>query len=146
MGRPVDVDRGVVLLVEEVWPGVASLQEDLRGGGEMVVVLLEKHQPSLLETGGAQPFELGQVFRPWEGGGGDDDLGAAKFEQEVPDRLPVQQPMNDLIGVAEQAVVAGRFAILGHAGRVELIFAGLRIEVTEPEGLARHRRERPRIA
>src|ERR1035437_10616392 len=64
-----------------------------------------------------------------------------EIQENFPDCLAVQEPVDRLVRVAEQAVIASRLADFRDACCVAFIFAGIRIEVTDAQRFTSHRRE-----
>jgi hypothetical protein len=74
------------------------------------------------------------VDRRGDAGRGQLDCGAGEAEEQLPDRLAVEDAVVGLVRVAEEAVVAGRLAVLAGGRGAPEIVSRRGIEVAELEG------------
>src|SRR5206468_6945594 len=108
--RAIDINRHekprIGAVVDEVGPSLALLDELLRVRGEPVAPLGDQIEPTLLEVGRAKPKKPLQVLRPGEPRWRDLDLGRGKLDEEVLDRLSVEELVVGLVTVAQKARIA----------------------------------------
>ena len=134
MGRPIYIDHGLVLVIHEVRPGHASLEEDLSPGRKAEVLGIEVAKPVLFELGITEIDQALEVILPALGTGRHLKSAQTHGEEVVLDQVAVQELVVPLVPVGHQAVIAGRFAgFHGPLGEFQVL-ASDGVEVQEVQG------------
>ena len=136
MHRAVDEHRDgrVWPLVHEIGPGVGAGDGDLCLVGQPVAVVLQPLDEPRLQVAVGLGDQRRGLLGPGLPAPGRQRDAARDREQQVPGAVPVDQLVDQLVAVAEQAVVAGLAAGVPWVSAA-VVGAGVRIEVGDPERL-----------
>ena len=120
--RAINVDSRVTRVIEKIWPRVARLDVDLGVRRQAQSVAIEVSEPTAFQIGMTLPLQPGQVFGPGVCRWRRVHAALTELEEELTERLPVQEPMVGLVGITHQAVVAGGLTIFTGIRGAPLVF------------------------
>ena len=112
MGRPVNINHSLMVIVREVRPGHAVFEEDLCPCGQAEVLCVEEPQPILFQFGFALLDQIPQVILAALGTGRDFEGSPAHSEEVIADKMAVQQFVIPLVSIRHYAIVTSRLARL----------------------------------
>ena len=136
--RTIDVDSCLLLVVHEIRTAAALFDESLGTRRQPQFVRFEPVEPVLLQSGAREALQLGKMLSAGKLGGSRLDIRRGKLQEDVADRVAVEEFVFPLVAVAHHAVVAGGATVFLCARCAAQVVARVGIEMANGQCFAGH--------